>query len=54
VKDIERDLRESAAPQLDLAEAEASMHEALEDWRGALRRHVPRGRCSESYSSASW
>jgi hypothetical protein len=44
VQDIERELRAGTAPQLNDAEVEASMRGTLDDWRGALRRHVPQSR----------
>ena len=44
VQDIERELKACSVPQVDEAQLESSLRETLEDWRGALRRHVPQAR----------
>jgi site-specific DNA recombinase len=44
VQEIERELRNLIAPQFDERHVQSVLRDALLDWRGSLRRHVPQAR----------
>ena len=44
VQDIDRELKTYSLPRVDEAQLEVSLRNTLDDWRGALRRHVPQAR----------